>query len=396
MKVFSLCEKELKIASRGFYFYIEVVMAVIILAVMLLFIPEEPNSAEKEFVYYDTTMEVRDAILQSAVEGGSLKQIEDQEFKLKPAEFIVYADQSDEETAYTFSEGKEITVPAYQSIDTKTGKVVKTVYVLSTLEDAIRLSYGEHQIAARVYFDEMGRDCYDAYLQGNETQRLKNVLYVLHNENIETLRQQIERQEVRYLGTQDLLNVRQNLIPLIIILMNAIMGIFIIAAYIYLDKGEGVIKALAVTPTRMWHYLLSKITAVMLISLISSFVITVPIMGLEANYLLFFLIVLTSSFFSVALGLLLGSFFESITQAFGVFIVIMFALMLPAMSYYIPGFSPFWVKLVPSYYMIEATKESILSNGDVSFTLLSCGGLLLGGILLFLLAKLRYKKTLTV
>ena len=36
------------------------------------------------------------------------------------------------------------------------------------------------------------------------------------------------------------------------------MGFFIIAAYIFLDKKEGVIKAYAVTPSPVWKYLLSK------------------------------------------------------------------------------------------------------------------------------------------
>ena len=151
------------------------------------------------------------------------------------------------------------------------------------MEDAIRLSYREHQNAARLYFDEAGRDCYDTYLQGNETQRLKNILYVMHNESLDTLLNQIDRQDVRYLESHELLNTRQNLIPLVVIMMNGVMGILIISAYIYIDKGEGVVKALAVTPMRRWQYLLSKITAVLLVSLVSSIVITVPVMGRQAQ-----------------------------------------------------------------------------------------------------------------
>ena len=396
MKLFSLVKKELRIASKGFYFYVEVIMAVILLVVLLVIVPEEPNSTEKEFLFYDTTAEVRDAILQKYVESGDLKQIDDQEFKLKPAEITVYADVSDETETYEFTDSKTITLPAYQEIDSKTGKVAKTIYILPTLEDAVRLSYSEHYGAGRIYFDETGRDFYDVYLQGSETQRLKNVLYVLHNESMDTLRTQIDLQSVRYLDTHEVLNTRQNMIPLVVILMNGIMGIFVVAGYIFIDKGEGVIKALAVTTMRTWQYLLSKISTIMLIALISSLVVTIPVMGLQANYPLLILTVLCSTFFSVALGLLLGSFFDTITQAFGVYMIIMFALLLPALAYYIPGFNPVWVKFFPSHYMIEAAKESILANGDALYALLSCAGLLVFGIILFLLANYRYKKTITV
>ena len=75
----------------------------------------------------------------------------------------------------------------------------------------------------------------------------------------------------------------------------------------------------------------------------------------------------------------------------------MFALMLPALAYYIPGFNPFWVKLVPSYYMLGAAKESILVSGDAVYTLMSCGGPFLSAA--FCYSYLRtsdIKKSLTV
>ena len=83
MRVFSLCGKELKIASRGFYFYVEIVFAVILLVVLLLIVPEETKSTGKEFLYYDMEPTVREAILQKYIDSGKLERIEDQEIKFK-------------------------------------------------------------------------------------------------------------------------------------------------------------------------------------------------------------------------------------------------------------------------------------------------------------------------
>ena len=53
MKLWSSFVKELIIASRGFYFYIEVVMAFIFLLLLLFAVPEQFDSKEDEYLYLD-------------------------------------------------------------------------------------------------------------------------------------------------------------------------------------------------------------------------------------------------------------------------------------------------------------------------------------------------------
>jgi len=45
--------KELKLASRGFYFYVELFMAIILLVVLLFVIPENFVSKSTEYLYFD-------------------------------------------------------------------------------------------------------------------------------------------------------------------------------------------------------------------------------------------------------------------------------------------------------------------------------------------------------
>lgn len=396
MKVYSMCLKELKIASRGYYFYIEFIVAIIMLIVLLVLVPTDPKSSNKEFLFYDMPDNIMENIINESVDKGELVKIEDKVFKLKPAVIKTHSNETGEIETFNFEEEKTITVAAYQNFDTKTGKLHQTVYIIPTLEDLIRLSYSEQQVGARIYFNDQGQDCYETFLQGNETERYKNIAYVLHNEDIDTLSAQMEKQNIRYLGTPELLNTRQSLIPVTVVFLNGLMGIFLAAAYIFIDKGEGVIKALAVTPSKLYQYLISKASVVMFISLVSSLIITLPVLGLQPNYLLFILSILSTTFFGVTAGMLLGSMFDTITKAFFAIIIMMLVFMLPVLSYYVPGFSPIWVKIIPSYYMLNAVKESILINGDVIFVLITCLGLSVCGGILFIFANLRYQKTLTI
>jgi len=73
----------------------------------------------------------------------------------------------------------------------------------------------------------------------------------------------------------------------------------------------------------------------------------------------------------------------------------MIALMIPGFSYYIPSFDPLWLRVFPSYPLLQGFKE-IMLNGDVGYVLTYSLIFLAGGLALFVLANIRFKKTLMV
>jgi ABC-2 type transport system permease protein len=177
--------------------------------------------------------------------------------------------------------------------------------------------------------------------------------------------------------------------------MGSLMGFFIVMAYIFYDKDEGVIRAFAVTPSSIWKYLITKIFVILTTVVISSSIITIPVMGGQPNYFLFYPFLLVTTFAIAALGLLVASFFDNISKSFGVMYVIMLVLMVPAFSYYIPSFDPLWIRVFPTYPILQGFKE-ILLNGDAGYVLTYSLAFLTGGLVLFVLADNRFKKTLTV
>ena len=270
-------------------------------------------------------------------------------------------------------------------------------YVLDNQDAAIGIANQERAFAGIIHMDEAGEISYTYYLQGYETERVRNLYAVIHNEDLEILSAAIDKQDVRVLHEgQVLLNDRQNTIPSFLTFNGSLMGMFILASYIFLDKKEGVIKAYAVTPSPVWHYLLSKVGVVTLTSLITSLIITIPVMGMQPNYLLMILFLFTTGFAASALGLLLSSFYDDIVQSFGVFFVLIILMMLPSIAYFIPSWNPIWMQFIPSSALLEGFKEILLPTGDLMFVLIASAGFLAAGLILFLLANLRFKKTLTV
>lgn len=395
MKLLSNYLKEMKIAARGFYFYIEIGMAVLILAILLLFVSEESTSDRKQFIYNDMPARVADYLKDRSIDRGEARLAGFTEFKLKPVEFEITNQGTGETAAYDFNAEKTLEIETIEMLDESTGELEETVYYVENEEDMIRLAYSESEIGATVDMDPYGSISNRYYLQGYETERLKNLLYILQNEAREVVNDRKDRQVVRTLEVADTLNNRENLVPIFIAYMGALMGFFIVMAYIFYDKDEGVIKAFAVTPSSIWKYLTSKIFVILSTVVVSSSIITVPVMGLKPNYLLFYPYLIVTTFAIASLGLLVASFFDNISKAFGVMYAIMIMLMIPAFSYFIPGFDPIWIRFFPTYLLLQGFKE-IMLNGDAGYVLTSSLVFLAGGLVLFMLADMKFKKTLTV
>jgi fluoroquinolone transport system permease protein len=397
MKVWSNYCKEMKIASRGFYFYMEIIIAIILLAVLLLVVPIEPKFSVKEVIFMDMTETQYKNTLQKEIGQCCLERTEDLAIKLKPATIVYYDDITGKKTEKIYTDKKTITLEAYRYFDSETGKNTKMKYFVDNFDDMLRVTYAKKYIGSVMWYDDDGLDYYKTVLFGTETDRYKNLIASAHGKvNMELLIDKMSNQNVRFLETPRTLNNRQNMIPLAVVIMNGLMGMMVLIAYISIDKSEGLIKATAVSPTKTSQYLISKIMVVLTTSLVSTLVVAIPVMGTQPNYPLFILTALSLTILSCTIGLLTASYFKDIKASFGIIMLVMIVLMLPALTFLLPSFSPTWMKILPTYYMIEAIKETLLVTTDVSFVLLSNVGMVIGAIVLFLLANKRYKKILGI
>ena len=369
MKLWHSFVKELVLASRSFYFYIELGMAGVFLFLLIFVIPEQFDSKSDEYIYWDVPEAARESLIAQSLEADEDGVAENVELEL----------------------GDELVPVVLYTTETQ------NFYVLEDRETAVNIADQERAFAAIIHMDEQGEFNYTYYMQGYETERLRNTYLVFHNEDMDTLSAVFDAQEVRALQTEHvLLTDKENVIPSFLTFNGSLMGLFIIASYIFLDKKEGVIKAYAVTASSVWQYLMSKVGIIMLTSTVTSLLIVIPIMGLRPNYPLMLLFLLTTGFAASALGLVLTSYYDNIQQAFGTLYILIIALMLPTIAYFIPSWNPTWLTFFPTYPMLEGFKEILLTNTDVSYVLIASLGFLVAGIVLFVFANVRFKKTLTI
>lgn len=367
MKLWHSFIKELKLASRGYYFYIELFVTVILLLVVLFVIPENFSAKKTEYVYLDLPQKVIDNFLED---------MKEHDLDGKPQSVEIKSDK------------RIIPARLYETDDRK-------VYLVNSREEVVQLAKSKKHLGAVISLDDAGKLHYEYYLQGYESQRLKNLYLIVHNKDLDLITEEFDKQVVRSLSTgYEGLSDRENVIPSLLTFNGSLMGLFIIAAYIFLDKQEGIIKAYAISASPVWHYLMSKVGVILVTTILTSLILVIPVMGLQPNYPLLLLLLLTSAFFASSLGLVVASFYKNMMQAFGGVYLLMIAMMLPNIAYFIPSWEPVWIKVIPTYPLIQGFKETVLKKGDTTYVLFVSLGFLASGLLLFLIANRRYRKTL--
>ena len=396
MKLWNNYKKEMKIASRGFYFYVELVVAFIILSVLLFVVPIESNHKIKEVIFCDITDSEFEKLMNIKEGKGYNEQVEDVVFKLKPS-VLTYKDDSGKLITKEFKDKKKVTAKQYLYHDTITGKHAKTKYIVDNFDDMMRIAYSKKYIGTEMWYGEDNKDYYHNILFGYETDKYKNIVEISHGTvDVSKISSQMNKEieNTEYLNDIETLNNRENYIPIILIMMNGLLGMMVIIAYISVDKSEGVLKALRITPLSIGNYLMSKILVALTTVLISSVIISVPVMGLKPNYLLLFISVISMSFLSCAIGIFISTFFEDVKSAFGAIMIVGVILMVPVISYMVHSFHPNWIEYMPSYYMLESIKESLFVNGSSIYILTTSCFLAFVGIIFYLVSKKRYKNIL--
>lgn len=125
--------------------------------------------------------------------------------------------------------------------------------------------------------------------------------------------------------------VNQLFIPILIFSDPAVLGFFFIGGIVMLEKSQGVLELLVITPLRIKEYLGAKIMSLTMISVVAGIAISV-VSGVKFNLVGLVLgIALTASFFTL-FGFLLAVRSETMNQYFGKVIPAMMLIVVPCFS----------------------------------------------------------------
>lgn len=333
--------KDMKLAFNGLYFYIEIAMALIFILIMLFVVPEN----------FDKTQTIVAVIPENYINV-------DQNLSLNGFEIERVKNKIELEEAL-------------KEDSAKIGLMVSSQNNEPTIEFIMQGYEG---------------DAIKNLLKGVIEGQMKSITASTHLVfNSNTLDE-----------TSGKLSDRSNLLPVYLTMNVALMGLFIIAAYIYLDKDEGVIRAYAVAPVAIWQYLASKILVMNVVGVLTSVLVVVAVHGLSMHFLALCFMVLIYNTFGSCLGLWVSSYFNSMTKAMGAMYLCIMILLMPAISYSIPSFDPSFLKWLPTHPMLYTFRSILLNQGGLVSIMSEFGLFFLFSIFFFALANRRYKKTLTI
>lgn len=128
---------------------------------------------------------------------------------------------------------------------------------------------------------------------------------------------------------EDLLSVG---LPLVVFSDPSVLGLFFIGGIIMLEKMQGILSVLVVTPLRTMEYILSKVISLAFVSVLAAFAITGFSNYGTANWLLVFLsTVLTSAIFTLC-GIMITAGCNTVNQYMIKTIPYMLLFVLPCFS----------------------------------------------------------------
>jgi fluoroquinolone transport system permease protein len=103
-------------------------------------------------------------------------------------------------------------------------------------------------------------------------------------------------------------------LPLVVFSDPSVLGLFFIGGIILMEKGQGVLMVLVVSPLRSWEYILSKVISLAIVAVLAAFAISYYSHYPTVNWwLLFLATILTSGIFTL-LGIMINAGCNTVNQ----------------------------------------------------------------------------------
>lgn len=155
------------------------------------------------------------------------------------------------------------------------------------------------------------------------------------------------------------------LVPVLLYSDPAMIGLMFIAVLIFVEKAAGTLQATLVTPGRVWEYLISKALSIALLGVGFALLFVPLTVGVaRINWPALLALTALGALFSSLLGAALAVFFDNISQFMFPAIVMVLAVSLPSVSYFAPEFSPWWLRILPTYPLAFGLREAIFPTGN--------------------------------
>lgn len=162
------------------------------------------------------------------------------------------------------------------------------------------------------------------------------------------------------------------LTPIFLCFEALMVGFTLGGALMLAEKQDGTVRALRVSPFGAWKYVVAKTLLFSLIGTLYASLICVLTVGFSIHWGAFLLL----SFFGTAIFTMIGlaytTPFRDMSGWFFSMVILLSVNMLPVISYSSPAFTPFWMRLIPSYPILMAYRGAMFGGSiDLKYTLIA-------------------------
>lgn len=151
------------------------------------------------------------------------------------------------------------------------------------------------------------------------------------------------------------------LLPAAVYIELSVFGFYFMAGILYLEKGDGVLEALVITPLTTGEYLLSKVATLTLVAVVMSVAVLLGVQATGVDWLIYVVSVMANSWMLIMIGFIIAARYDAINEFLIPSILFMIPAQFPLLDYFDIWRS--WLTYIiltqPTMLLMKATFEPL-------------------------------------
>lgn len=201
------------------------------------------------------------------------------------------------------------------------------------------------------------------YLSAKSAQEVNDAVEVLINMAFSESRVNLTFEVLGYDLGGESLAMRERMLPLfaVLVLIMEVMGLSTLIAE---ERSNQTVQALLVTPMSIGDFFIGKGIMGVGLAFSQAFLIMLLAGGLSSEPLPIIAVLFFGAMLVTGIGFLIGSVGRDMMSNIGWMMLAIFVLIVPALTVMFPGTSADWLKIIPSYYIVD-TVHRVVNFGAV-------------------------------
>jgi hypothetical protein len=346
-RILNLLKKDIILGIKDIFILLEIGFAIILVFVLLFIIPEDIKTEARIYIY----------------------------------------DQSDIVKNFVLENNPDI--------DKEAGE-----YFVDSREDVIK-GMNKNKLAVGIIIKENENDKYNVEMLTQPYTKpalakyievdLEDLLSILSDVYPPEVHNRLRIDSLDY-GKNDSIPFNKRILPVVLLFMVGILGLFAMVSLTTQEKSEATIKVYRITPADMWSFLISKMLMIILTGITTFSILYIPIMGMN-GYFESLLIMILTIIMGSAIGIIFAGFFDNIMTSILWVMLLMIILTLPAVSLFSPLFTPNWLKIIPTYHTLFALDSAMFPDNNSHIIWQSAIILAIIDVVLFTISGLIFNNT---